>query len=87
MDVGRFAVAGVFLLFAPIGNVLGKVDRNFFVGGRTPWTLADERVWHATHRLAAKIFVAGGMIGFRLVLAGGWPSIALLCWQAPSSYR
>jgi uncharacterized membrane protein len=49
------------ILFAVIGNVLGKVTRNFFVGIRTPWTLASEEVWYRTHRLAGKLFVAAGL--------------------------
>ncbi len=74
--VGKFVIGGVFLLFALIGNVLGKVDRNFYVGIRTPWTLADERAWHATHRLGGKVFVAAGLIGFLLILAGARTSMA-----------
>jgi uncharacterized membrane protein len=54
---------GVCLLIALMGNVMGKVRRNFFVGIRTPWTIADERVWNATHRMAAKTFFAGGLLG------------------------
>ena len=44
-------------MFAALGNVLGKVKRNFYVGIRTPWTIASERVWISTHRLAARLFV------------------------------
>jgi uncharacterized membrane protein len=54
-----FCALGV--LFAVIGNLLGKVTRNFFVGIRTPWTLASEEVWYRTHRLAGKLFVAAGV--------------------------
>ena len=54
-----FCALGV--LFVVIGNVLGKVTRNFFVGIRTPWTLASEEVWYRTHRLAGKLFVAAGL--------------------------
>ncbi len=71
-DVGRPMVAGIFLFFALLGNVLGKVPRNFYVGIRTPWTLASERVWHATHRLAARILVIAGAVGFVLVILTGW---------------
>ena len=31
-------------------TVLGKVKRNFWLGVRTPWTLASDRVWYSTHR-------------------------------------
>jgi uncharacterized membrane protein len=70
IDMGRAISFGVCLLFILIGNVMGKLRRNFYVGVRTPWTLTDERVWNATHRFAAKTFVAGGLIGLVLSIAG-----------------
>ncbi len=68
LDIGRAVEGGVCLLIALLGNVLGKVRRNFFVGIRTPWTLANERVWYRTHRLAARTFFAGGLLGLMAVL-------------------
>ncbi len=62
-DSGRIVVAGIFLFIAALGNLLGKVRRNFWVGVRTPWTLASDTVWIATHRLAARLMVASGVIG------------------------
>lgn len=64
----RFFLGGLCLFFALIGNVLGKVRRNFWMGVRTPWTLASDVVWNQTHRLAAWLFVAGGLVGFALVM-------------------
>ncbi len=58
-------ICGLILL---LGNVLGKVRRNFFVGIRTPWSLADERVWYATHRLGAKTFFIAGLAGLLAVI-------------------
>ena len=80
LDTGRAIVGGVCLLLALMGNVMGKVRRNFFIGIRTPWTLANERVWNATHRFAAKTFVAGGLLGLVLAVAGlqPWPTYVLL---------
>jgi uncharacterized membrane protein len=80
IDVGRAIIGGVCLLFALLGNVLGKVRRNFYIGVRTPWALANDRVWNPTHRFAAKTFVAGGVAGFALTLAGfeGWPAFTAL---------
>ncbi|HTA19516.1 MAG TPA: DUF1648 domain-containing protein, partial [Polyangia bacterium] len=37
----RVVYAGCGLLFVVVGNVLGKLRRNFFAGIRTPWTLAS----------------------------------------------
>jgi len=70
LDIGRVLVAGIFLFFALIGNVLGKVRRNFWMGVRTPWTLASETVWNRTHRVAAWLWTVAGLIGFVGVLAG-----------------
>jgi uncharacterized membrane protein len=80
LDVGRAIVGGACLLFALLGNVMGKVRRNFYIGVRTPWALANERVWNATHRFAAKTFVAGGLAGLALTADGlaGWPALAVL---------
>jgi uncharacterized membrane protein len=79
-NVNRAVVGGVCLLFALLGNVMGKVRRNFYIGVRTPWALANERVWNATHRFAAKTFVLGGVIGLALTAVGvnGWLSFAAL---------
>lgn len=79
-NVGRAILGGVCLLLALLGNLLGKVRRNFYIGVRTPWTLANERVWNATHRFAAKTFVVGGLTGLVLTLFGleGWPVLAVL---------
>lgn len=74
VDINRTLIGGMCLFFALLGNVLGKVQRNFFVGVRTPWTLANERVWADTHRLAARLFVAAGVVGFVLCLALGGPT-------------
>jgi len=68
LDVSRAVEGGVCLLIALLGNVLGKVRRNFFVGIRTPWTIANEQVWNATHRFAAKTFFAGGLLGLLAVI-------------------
>jgi uncharacterized membrane protein len=69
-DIGRPLIAGIFLMIALLGNVLGKVRRNFYIGVRVPWTLASDRVWNDTHRLAAWIMVAAGLLGFVLALCG-----------------
>ncbi|MGO9467468.1 MAG: SdpI family protein [Isosphaeraceae bacterium] len=69
-DLGRPLVAGIFLMYALMGNVLGKVRKNFYIGVRVPWTLASDRVWNDTHRVAAWIMVSAGLLGFIMTLAG-----------------
>ena len=74
-----------------MGNVLGKVRRNFWMGVRTPWTLASEKVWVATHRLAARLLTAGGLAGAVAAWLGAplvlcfWLLMVALLWPAVHS--
>ncbi|MBS0266066.1 MAG: DUF1648 domain-containing protein [Planctomycetes bacterium] len=76
----KLIMSAMMVFFMLLGNVLGKVQRNFFVGVRTPWTLASERVWTETHRLGARLFVATGVLGLVATLLGLtiWIPIALI---------
>lgn len=56
---------GVFFIF--FGNYLAKFPKNFFVGIRTPWTLASDEVWRRTHRLGGWLFMLAGVVN---VVAG-----------------
>jgi uncharacterized membrane protein len=53
------AFSGILLII--LGNYMGKLTRNFFIGIRTPWTLASAEVWGQTHRVAGRVFVLGGI--------------------------
>jgi len=70
LDVGRWVTGGVGLLFILLGNIMSRFRFNYFVGVRTPWTLASEEVWRKTHLLASKLMVIGGLI----CLLGVFPS-------------
>ncbi len=50
------------LLFVVLGNVMGKIRPNWFVGVRTPWTLSSKKSWTKTHRLAGWLFIAMGLL-------------------------
>lgn len=80
VDMTRGAEVGVGLLLVVVGNFMGKLTRNFFIGIRTPWTIASEEVWLRTHRLGGKLFVLAGLVFFASGLFGGsWipPAAAL----------
>ncbi|SHI81833.1 SdpI family protein [Lutispora thermophila] len=68
VDMGRFVMFGISMLFMLMGNVMGRVKHNYFIGIRTPWTLASEEVWKKTHRLAALLWTVAGFIGIILAL-------------------
>ncbi len=49
-------------LFMVVGNVLGKVRPNWFVGIRTPWTLSSKLAWDRTHRAGGWLFILMGVL-------------------------
>jgi uncharacterized membrane protein len=55
-DMTQFLIPGFALLFYFIGSMIGKAKRNYFIGIRTPWTLASDVVWNKTHELGGKLF-------------------------------
>ena len=70
LPVGRAMVAGVMFFLGVLGTTFSGIKRNFFIGIRVPWTIASERVWDDTHRLAARIWVVGGFLGAVLAALG-----------------
>jgi uncharacterized membrane protein len=62
VQVDRVILAAVGLLFVGLGNYLPRIRSNWFMGIRTPWTMDNERVWRATHRVGGRTFVAAGLV-------------------------
>jgi uncharacterized membrane protein len=73
VHLNQMIFGGMGALFIVIGNSLGKVRKNFFVGIRTPWTLASDEVWARTHRVAGWAFVLMGVV----FLAGAFVRIGV----------
>lgn len=73
-EVGRFLLGGLCLFWILFGNLLGKIRRNYWMGIRTPWTLASERVWNETHRMSAKLFLISGLAGLAILFLGWSPA-------------
>lgn len=50
------------IIFILIGNYLPKCKQNHTIGIKIKWTLENEENWNATHRMAGKLWVAGGVL-------------------------
>jgi uncharacterized membrane protein len=76
----KVAMLGTGALLLILGNYMGKLRRNFFIGIRTPWTLASSAVWERTHRLGGWLFMLAGLLVIVVTLADAppWLAIALL---------
>jgi len=60
VKVDRFMPIGVGLLLIVLGNFLTRVEPNWFIGIRTPWTLSSDTVWRKTHRTGGWLMVLAG---------------------------
>ena len=96
MPVTQGIMGVIFLFFILLGNVMGKVQRNFYIGIRTPWTLANNQVWEKTHRMGAWLFVGAGVVGLvslffttlvpMAVMIGVWIGLLSLAGLIPVIY-
>jgi uncharacterized membrane protein len=62
VSVGRIVVLSILLLLAGMGNYLGNLRPNYFIGLRTPWTLESAATWRATHRLGGRLIFFGSTV-------------------------
>lgn len=76
----RIAMLSVGALLMVLGNYMGKLRKNFFIGIRTPWTLSSDAVWERTHRLGGWLFLGAGLLVVLVVALGGprWLPIVLI---------
>ncbi|TDO29099.1 SdpI family protein [Sediminibacterium goheungense] len=62
LGIQNIVLPSVGLLLAVIGYFMRNIKPNYFIGLRLPWTLEDDENWAATHQLAAKLWIPGGII-------------------------
>lgn len=69
-DIGHIVPIMVGILFIVLGNYMGKIRSNWFMGIRTPWTLSSDLSWKKTHRIGGILFVLTGILLLILAIAG-----------------
>ncbi len=74
-EVVPLLVGGLFIL---IGNYMGKIKNNWFMGIRTPWTLSSENVWNKTHRVGGYLFMLLGLLIAISPLFPEWGAMIIL---------
>lgn len=86
------------ILFIAIGNYMPKTKMNATLGIKIRWTYSSEENWNATHRLAGKTWVVGGLslilgallhgsIALYVMIAIFAVMIFLPCWYSWRFYR
>jgi len=56
----RWVFCGVGILIGGIGFYLRRLQPNYFVGVRTPWTLKSTEIWQQTHQMAGTLWMCAG---------------------------
>jgi uncharacterized membrane protein len=87
----KFSMTGMMapgfgLLFVVVGMVIRKAKRNYFIGIRTPWTLANNTVWDKTHNLGGQLFIASGVLTMACVFFPGAAIFVLLVTALGGSF-
>ncbi|MBR3147690.1 MAG: SdpI family protein [Eubacterium sp.] len=70
MDMTFIMGIVIGLMFVITGNYMPKARRNYTIGIKVPWTLADDDNWDRTHRLAGFVWVAGGLSVLAMTFMG-----------------
>ena len=60
IDTTVFVAVGA--LYVVLGVAMRRVERNWIVGFRTPWTLSDDAVWERTHAVGSVALVLAGVV-------------------------
>ncbi len=67
VDVGLVVGTAVGVLMALLGWIMPRLEPNWFVGIRTPWTLSSPTAWQRTHAAGRPVFM---LLGGLMILAG-----------------
>ncbi|MDP4126936.1 MAG: SdpI family protein [Bacillota bacterium] len=69
----RFVPTAIGIMFMLIANILPRIQPNWWVGFRTPWTLSSTESWNRTHRLGGQLGIPMGIL------------IIILAWILPTN--
>ena len=61
MNITKLLLPFLGIVFAVMGWYMPKLHQNYFAGFKLPWTLENVDNWNATHVLAGKIWLVGGI--------------------------
>jgi uncharacterized membrane protein len=70
----RFVPTIIGIMFMLLANILPRIQPNWSIGFRTPWTLSSTESWNRTHRLGGKLGIPAGML------------IIILAWTLPTYF-
>jgi len=61
LSMNRLMIGGFGGLLFFLGNYMGKLKQNAFVGIKVPWVYGSEIIWNKTHRMGGWLMVVVGL--------------------------
>jgi len=61
----------VFSAYYLSGVALARVEKNWFIGIRNPWTISSDEVWNRTHEKTALLMKISGILSLLALIAPG----------------
>ena len=62
LNITKLLLPFLGIAFSLLGWYMPKLHQNYFAGFRLPWTLENVDNWNATHKVAGKVWLYGGMV-------------------------
>jgi uncharacterized membrane protein len=62
VPISKIMLPFIGISFSAMGWYMPKLHQNYFAGFKLPWTLENVDNWNATHKLAGKVWIYGGII-------------------------
>jgi uncharacterized membrane protein len=80
INVTKLILPLIGLSLAATGWYMPKIHQNYFAGFKLPWTLENVDNWNATHQLAGKVWLVGGIFQAiaTITLSGKWSFICFM---------
>jgi uncharacterized membrane protein len=94
----RVVPGAIGVLFIVVGAVMPRIQSNWFVGIRTPWTLSSDLSWKKTHRVGGYLFMAVGALTvlaalvvpaltFKILFAAALVMVTFVFWYSYSVWK
>ena len=61
-NIAKILLPFIGIAFSVMGWYMPKLHQNYFAGFKLPWTLENIDNWDATHKVAGKVWLYGGMV-------------------------
>lgn len=84
INITKLLLPFMGIAFSAMGWYMPKLQQNYFAGFKLPWTLENVANWKATHQMASKVWIYGGVFQTvaGIALSSKW---AFICFMGATA--